>query len=225
VFIGHFAVGFASRRATPAPSLGWLVAAPLFLDLIWPIFVLLGWERVRVEPGNTRFTPLAFEYYPWSHSLAMAVVWGLVLGGLYWTRRRDRAGAAVIGGLVVSHWVLDWITHRPDLPLWPGGELRVGLGLWNAPAATFIIESLLFAGGVWLYASGTTARDRAGRWGWIALVVTVSAIYVMNVLSPPPPSPQAVASVTLAMWLFPVWAWWADRHRAAIAPPDPGFAP
>src|SRR5690349_9013743 len=153
MFIGHIAVGFASKRVAPRASLGVLMAAPMALDLLWPFFLLAGWEQVRIDPGNTKFTPLDFVSYPFSHSLAMSAVWGAMFGLIYWIATRYAAGAVVIGFGVVSHWVLDLITHRPDLPLYPGGAARLGLGLWNSVPATLAVESVMFAAGVWTYAS------------------------------------------------------------------------
>jgi membrane-bound metal-dependent hydrolase YbcI (DUF457 family) len=213
LFIGHIAVGFAAKRAAPKTSLGVLIAAPLFLDIIWPVFLQLGWERVRIDPGNTAFTPLDFEWYPWSHSLVMALAWSAVFAFLYWTRTRYRAGTLVVGAGVFSHWVFDWITHRADLPLWPGDSVRVGLGLWNYPAATVVIETLLFAGGIGLYLRTTRAKDRIGRWGLAALVIVLYAIYLGSSFGPPPPNAAALAATAFGIWLFPVWAWWVDRHR------------
>src|SRR5256885_1119819 len=140
MFIGHNAIGFASKRLAPRTSLFWLMAAPMFLDLIWPIFLLLGIEHVRIQPGATHLTPLDFYDYPWSHSLAMSIAWGVVFAGLYFAFTRYGRGAIVLFFGVVSHWVLDFITHRPDLPLWPGGP-KYGLGLWNKPGIEIVIES------------------------------------------------------------------------------------
>jgi hypothetical protein len=106
MFIGHFAVGLASKRVAPKASLGVLIAAPLLLDLLWPFFLLAGWEKVRIDAGNTAFTPLDFISYPYSHSLAMAIVWAALFGLCYWTVTRYPAGAITIGLGVVSHWVL-----------------------------------------------------------------------------------------------------------------------
>ena len=136
MFIGHFATALAARRVAPRPSLGWLFAACQLPDLLWPLFVLAGLERFHIVPENSQFLVLVFDHYPWSHSLAMDVLWAVLLGGLYAALRRDRRGALVIGALVLSHWILDWITHRPDLPLAPGSDLKVGLGLWNSVAGT-----------------------------------------------------------------------------------------
>src|SRR5512146_2731302 len=154
MFIGHSAVAFAAKRAAPRVSLGVLVGAASLLDLLWPVFLLLGWETVRIEPGNTAVAPLAFVRYPFSHSLVAAAGWSALVGLAYWGATRYRSGAVVVGLVALSHWYLDAIVHRPDLPLYPGSTLEVGLGLWNSVPATLLLEGLMFAGGVWLYARG-----------------------------------------------------------------------
>ena len=152
----------------------------------------------------------------------LAVVgWGLLAGLAYAAWTRDRAGAFTVGLLVVSHWVLDFVTHRPDLPLSPGGATRVGLGLWNSVGATLLVESLLFAAGLALYVSVTRASDRTGRYAFWALVVFILVIYAANVLGPPPANVRAIAWGALAGWLLPFWAAWADRHRIGLAPTEP----
>ena len=213
MFIGHIAVGFASKRVAPRASLGLLMAAPMALDLLWPFFLLAGWEQVRIDPGNTKFTPLDFVSYPFSHSLAMSAVWGAVFGLIYWIATRYAAGAVVIGFGVVSHWVLDLITHRPDLPLYPGGAARLGLGLWNSVPATIAVESLMFAAGVWTYTSMTRARNRAGIYGFSSFVAFLALVYVANAFGSPPPNAEFVARFSLGIWLIPLWAWWFDWNR------------
>jgi len=219
MFIGHFAVALAAKRATPRTSLGWLFAACQLSDLVWPVLLLAGVERAHVAPGNTAATPLAFDHYPWSHSLLMTFVWGIVLGGVYVAYRGDRRAALVLAAVAVSHWVLDWISHRPDMPLTPWSDTRVGLGLWNSVVATVVVEGLLFAIGAWLYARATSARDRTGRVAWVSLAVFLVLIYVANILGRPPTSMTAVAVSALAIWLLVWWAAWADRHREPIARP------
>src|SRR5678816_2818941 len=129
MFIGHFAVGFAAKRVAPRLSLAALFAAVVLADIIWPVLVALGLEHVRIDPGNTAFTPLDFVSYPYSHSLILLAVWGLVLGLACRAFVRGGRVVPIIAGLVVSHWFLDFITHRPDMPIYPGGP-RLGLGLW-----------------------------------------------------------------------------------------------
>jgi membrane-bound metal-dependent hydrolase YbcI (DUF457 family) len=217
MFIGHFAVGFAAKRAVPRVSLAMLLLAALFGDIVWPVLVLLGFETVRIAPGATRFTPLEFVSYPWSHSLLMLVVWGAVVGGAYRGIVGGRRTFIVLAALVVSHWVLDWVTHAPDMPLYPAGP-KVGLALWNSVPGTMIVELLLFAAGVYVYVRTTAARDRIGRWGFVALAVTLVAIYVADSMSAaPPPSVIAICVVALAgSAVFLAWAWWVDRHRKLV---------
>ncbi|MGB5082786.1 MAG: hypothetical protein WBO23_18825, partial [Burkholderiales bacterium] len=130
MFIGHFAVAFAAKKAAPRVSLGTLIFAAVFLDAVWPILVLLGVERFRIVPGYTAVNAFEFVHYPWSHSLLMTALWSLALALAYFGVRRDRAGALWVGIAVASHWVLDFVSHRPDLPLYPGGSARLGLSLW-----------------------------------------------------------------------------------------------
>ncbi len=145
MFIGHYALAFGAKRMAPTVSLGMLFLACQFADLLWPTLLLLGIERVEIDPGNTAFTPLNFVSYPYSHSLVMLLAWSAVMALAYRTIRGGTARAAlVVAGLVFSHFVLDFITHRPDLPITISGATKVGLGLWNAPIATLIIESLMF---------------------------------------------------------------------------------
>jgi len=213
LFIGHFAVGFAAKRFAPRSSLAVLLSAPMLADLLWPVFLLLGWERVRIDPGNTRFTPLDLEYYPWSHSLLLLVAWATAFAIVYYSLTRYRTGAIAVWIGVLSHWVLDWVSHRPDMPLYPGGP-RFGLGLWNSIAGTLVVETIMFATGVWLYASTTRARDRIGRYGFWAYVGLLVVLYFGDRFSGPPPSVADIAwSGILAGIILVPWAWWFDHHR------------
>ena len=214
MFIGHFALGFAAKPVVPRVSLAMLLAAALFADILWPVLVLAGVETVRIAPGNTAFTPLEFVNYPWSHSLLLLVAWGAVLGGAYRGIFGGRRTFVVLTALVVSHWVLDWITHAPDMPLYPGGP-KLGLALWNSVPGTMVVETLMFVVGLFLYARGTRARDRVGKWAFVSLGATLAAVYAVNALSgTPPPSVTAICVVALAAGVvFPAWAWLADHHR------------
>jgi membrane-bound metal-dependent hydrolase YbcI (DUF457 family) len=217
MFIGHFAVGFASKRAAPRASLGALMAAPLFLDLLWPIFLNLGIESVRIDPGNTAFTPLDLHDYPYSHSLVGALVWSLLFAAVFWAVTRYPRGALVVALGVFSHWVLDFVTHRPDMPLYPGSAISVGLGLWNSRAGTVIVEVAMFVAGVWIYAATTRAKNRRGAWALWALVGLLAIFYVSTVFGPPPPSVEAIKILGLTSWLFVPWAWWIDRNRSLVS--------
>lgn len=218
MFIGHFALAFAAKKVAPTVSLGTLFLAAQLADLVWPVLVLLGIEKVEVSPGATALTSLDFIHYPYSHSLLALLGWAIAFGVAYAFARRARIGVALtIAALVLSHWLLDFLTHRPDMPLTLGGSSRVGLGLWNSVGATMLVEGLLFAVGVTLYAKATQAVDAIGRWALWSLVVFLVVIYVANIFGPPPPSGIAVAWTALAMWLLVAWGYWIDAHRRALS--------
>jgi hypothetical protein len=209
MFVGHLAAALAARPLAPGVSLGWLIAAAFGLDLIWPFLLLAGVEHVRVEPGATAFTQLAFVSYPWSHSLLTSAMWAAACGVA--ARKGTNAGF-VVGALVISHWVLDFVTHRPDLPLWPGGPL-VGLGLWNSVPATLSVEGALLVAGVIVYTRSTRVRTGVRRWALWGLVALCTLIWISGPFSPPPPSAQAVGVVALALWIFPLWGMWIEARE------------
>ena len=213
MFIGHFAVGFAAKRVAPRVSLGTLMAAPLLLDLLWPVFLATGLETVKIDPGNTAFTPLDLHDYPYTHSLVMALVWSALFAGMFFAVRREKVAALVIAGGVFSHWVLDFVTHRPDMPLYPGSDVYLGLGLWNSRPATMLVETAMFVAGVWIYAMATTPKDRRGRWALWSLIALLGVAYLGAALGPPPPDGKAIMVVGFFAWLFVLWAWWIDKHR------------
>jgi membrane-bound metal-dependent hydrolase YbcI (DUF457 family) len=216
MFLGHYAVGLATKTLTPYTSLGTLVVAAQLVDLIWPTFLMLGIERVRIDPGNTAVTPLAFEHYPWTHSLVMSGVWAALFAALYAFFRRYPRGTWAAAGAVVSHWLLDFITHRPDLPLAPGLDRVVGLGLWNSVRLTAGLELAMFLAGAWLYARSTEPTDRVGTYALAGFAVVLPLIYAASLFGPPPPSERAVAIAGQAQWLLVAWAMWIDRHRVAV---------
>jgi membrane-bound metal-dependent hydrolase YbcI (DUF457 family) len=213
MFVGHFGVAFAAKRVAPAVSLGtWFIACEL-VDVIWPFFLLAGIEGARVAPGITAFSPFDFEHYPWTHSLVMCAVWALAMAALFWAQ--NRFAATVIGLVVLSHWFLDAIVHRPDLPLAPGSDLRIGFGLWNSVAGTLVVELALFAAGLGAYLAGSRALDAVGRWGLWAIVVFLLLAYAGAAFGPPPPDMRAVALAgILGAALTAALGYWVDRHRA-----------
>lgn len=217
MFIGHFGVALAAKPAARQTSLGTLFLAGQFIDLLWPSLLMAGLETVAIAPGATRVTPLEFTHYPISHSLLAVVIWAVLFAGVYLAIRRALLPALVCGGLVVSHWLLDLLTHKPDLPLYPGASTRVGLGLWNYPAPAIALEAGLFALGVYLYLRTTRASDRVGTLAFWSLIAFLALVYAGNVLGPPPPSVDALAWVGQAQWLLVVWGYWVDRHREVRA--------
>lgn len=215
MFLGHYALSLAAKRAAPRTSLGALFAAATLADLLWPLFLLTGWEHVSIVAGPNPFLRLTFDAYPVSHSLLTLIVWGAVYAVLYRRRTGYARGAAVLALLVVSHWVLDVATHGPDMPLYPGSA-KLGLGLWTSVAGTLVVEGVMFVAGVAIYAATTTARDAVGRSGFWALVAFLAASYAASLFGPPPPGVGALAIFALVFGgLFVVWGWWTDRHRDA----------
>ena len=216
MFLGHFGLGLAGKRAAPSISLGTLFLAVQWADLLFFILALLDIEHFRIAPGNTRVTPVDFYDYPISHSLAWLIVWGIVVGGLYFAVRKSRLGALLLAAGVVSHWFLDAFVHRPDMPVLPAGP-KVGLGLWNSTAATVVAEAFVFGWGIAVYLKTTRATDRTGRWAFWALIVFLAATWVGSIVGPPPPNERAMAWTGIAMWLFVPWGWWIDRHRTIVS--------
>ena len=209
MFIGHIAVGLAGKRATPSVSLAtWLTSVQL-IDMLWPIFLLLGLEHVRIAPGITRFTPLDFYDYPLTHSLVGSACWAAIFAGGCMLVYRNARIAALLAAGVLSHWVLDVISHRPDMPVLPHGPY-VGLGLWNSVPATLAVELTMFAAGLVLYVRGGGAgRRRVSFWLLIAFVLTA---YFGAAFGPPPPDTRILAWSGLLGWLMVPWTWWADRE-------------
>jgi hypothetical protein len=212
--IGHIAVGLASKRWAPRASLGWLVAAPVFVDLLWSIFILLGIEHARIVPGITKAMPLDLEYIPFSHSLVAVLAWALLFGALYRALHKDWRAAIVLYVGVFSHFVLDWISHRPDMPILPSGP-RIGLGLWNYPVAAVTVEVAMLLGGALLYMrtiSGGNKRATVAFWSINAFLVLTN---VGAYFGPPPPDVKPMAFLNLSVLLV-VWAFQTIDRRLDV---------
>ncbi|MCE1189306.1 MAG: hypothetical protein LWX56_09210 [Ignavibacteria bacterium] len=213
MFIGHFGVGLGAKKAAPKVSLGMLFLAAQFIDLVWPLLLQLGMERVEIQPHPGGLTPLNFIHYPFTHSLLMVLIWAGFLGVVYNSSKKDGKGALVVGLLVLSHWILDLFVHRPDLPLVPDVPLKVGLGLWDLPVLSITLEMLLFAAGVFLYVKSTSALDKKGSLGFWSLICCLVLIHAANLFGPPPASVTAIGWAGHLQWLFVAWAFWVDKHR------------
>jgi len=214
MLLGHYAAGLAAKRFSPVVSLGTMFIATQLLDLLWGTLVALGVEHVRIVPGITAFTPFHFISYPYSHSLLLAAVWATLFALLLFFTKRTARGALVVWAVVLSHWFLDWVTHRQDLPFLPvEGSGRHGLGLWHSVPLTFLVEGLFFAFGLWLYLRATRARDKVGSRAFWAMIGLMLVIYVASPMMTPPEDPQALGSSALLLVFFGAWAYWVDRHR------------
>jgi hypothetical protein len=218
MFLGHYGIAFALKRAEPKLSLGTLFVAVQFPDLLWGIFVLLGWEHARIVPGHTVVTPLEFLDYPISHSLVGLIIWSSVAAALYysWPTRdtsRHWQAAAVVGLAVFSHYPLDVLVHVPDLPLMGADTTKLGLGLWNNPVATLVAEALVFGAGLALYVARPSHRHpvRAGR--ILVVVLLLVGTYLASVYGPVAPNMTTVAVSDIVLILaMGALAGWADRR-------------
>jgi hypothetical protein len=211
VFVGHYGVSFAARRAERSIPLWVLFVAVQLLDVVWAPLILLGVEKVRIVPGITASNPLDLYYMPYSHSLVAAVLWSLAAGIAYRYLARPGARRAplVVGLAVFSHWILDFIVHRPDLPLYDNSA-KAGLGLWNYPALAFGLEVALLFGGLWLCLGPRLARS-ASTLVFGGLMLGIQA-YIF--FGPPPASDRAAATTALAAYaLFAAVIWWLQDRR------------
>ena len=216
MFIAHLGVGLAAKRVAPRASLGVLLFASQTLDILCGLFMVTGIERMKVTPGITRMTPLEFVSFPWSHGLFMSLVWSGLAALLCARLYRERRIGVVVGALVFSHWVLDWISHIPDLPLLFDGSPKVGLGLWNSPVGTMAVEFALFAAGAVVLLMSTRARDRVGVGSLASFIVFFAGMFLLNHYGPPPPvdMPQQILGLFILIFvvLLP-WGHWMDKHR------------
>lgn len=212
MFVGHFGAGFAAKSVASRVSLGTLLVSVQWADLIWPLLLLAGVEHVRIVPGLVATSALEFTDYPVSHSLVALVGWGILVGGAVLLSRRDIRAAGVVFAGVVSHWFLDVLMHRPDVPIGPRGPY-VGLGLWNSVPATLLVEGGLYAAGIAIYLRTTRPTDRIGSWSFGILVALLAALWVAALFGPPPPDVRTLGWSSLLGWLLVPWAYWIDRHR------------
>ena len=227
MFIGHFGLAFAAKKVSKRGLLGTYIIGAQFLDLLWPMLLIRDIEHVSIEPGNTAFTPLNFTYYPYSHSLLFALIWSIAFGLLYFLLTKDKRTSIVVGVLVISHWILDLLTHRPDLPLSPWSNQKFGLGLWNYPIATIVIEVIMFIGGAMLYIKATRAKNLSGNISLWVFIVFLLGIYFLNAFGPPPDSVHSIAILGLTQLLLVAWGYWIGANRepsdvSKVVPPYAG---
>ena len=216
MFVGHYGVSFAAKRLDKTIPLWVLFLAVQLLDVGWGILVPLGVEKVRIVPGITASNPLDLYYMPFTHSLVAALLWSLAAYVAYRAIRAFGAShraAGLVAVAVFSHWVLDLVVHRPDLPLYDNAA-KIGLGLWNYPAPAFLLEVIVLFGGMFLYLRSTTATTRLGRYGMPLFGVVMLAIQATVFFGPPPASDRTAAVTALGSYvLFAAVAGWLERRR------------
>jgi membrane-bound metal-dependent hydrolase YbcI (DUF457 family) len=215
MFIGHFGLSFAAKKAAPKVSLATLFVATQFVDILWPLLFIFNVETVAITPGYTKSNAFEFIHYPYTHSLFMGLMWGIIVGFLYYLIKKDKRGSIVIGLCVLSHWFFDVIVHAADLPISPFGNSKVGFGLWNYVAASFILETVIFFSGSFIYTSMTKAINKKGSWGLWSLVTLLILISLSNTFGPAPKQADVTlfASLLVLMAIIIIGAWWIDKNR------------
>ena len=216
MFIGHYGPSFAIKAWKKTIPLWILFLAVQLVDIFWSIFVLLGIEKVRIVPGITATNPLDLYYMPYTHSLLGAAVWSVIAALAYrlFARLDGWLAAAIVGAAVFSHWILDLIVHRPDLPLYDD-SYKVGLGLWNYPALAFALEIALLFGGIFLYLRATTPKDTIGRYGMVVFGLITVAVQAYVFFGPPPVSDKAAAATALVLYfVFAAIVYWLEQKRS-----------
>jgi membrane-bound metal-dependent hydrolase YbcI (DUF457 family) len=215
VFVGHYGPSFAAKAMKKAIPLWVLFVAVQFLDVLWSIFVLLGIEKVRIVPGITATNPLDLYYMPYTHSLIGAILWSLVATFIYYGfRKTDGYGAATfVGAAVFSHWVLDVLVHRPDMPLYDN-SFKIGLGLWNYPLLAFLLEIAFMFSGMYFYLKTTQSTSRIGRYGMVTFGFAMVIVQFV-VFFGPPLSSDKIAAITALFWyfVFAAVAYWLEKKR------------
>ena len=214
MFVGHFGVGFGAKHFAPNASAGTLVLGAMLADVLGFAFIAFGIEHISIQPGITRLDALNLYDFAWSHSLLMDVVWAALLADGYFLFRRYARGAWIIFAAVLSHWVLDWLSHRPDMALAPGVHRYFGLGLYNSPLGLLIVEGGIWLVGIALYLRTTRSKGLAGNLAlWIGLAL-LTILWLLSFSGAPPPSVHTLVVVDLVA--FPIvigWVYWVDHLR------------
>lgn len=212
MFVGHYGVSFAVKKADTSIPLWVLFIAVQLLDVAWGPLVLLGVEKVRIVPGFTATNPLDLYYMPYTHGLIAALLWsaGALLLYRFAAPGARWAAGLLVGAAVFSHWVLDFLVHRPDLPLYDN-TAKVGLGLWNYPAIAFALEMVLLFGGMWLYFRTNPPRRAAA----VVFGLIMLATQAYTFFGPPPASDKSIAATAIVFYaIFAFVIWLVERRRA-----------
>jgi hypothetical protein len=226
MFIGHYGVSFAARRASPTLSLGLLFFFVQLLDVLFAVFVLLGIEKMNIVHGFTAYNPYDLYWMPYTHSLVGALVWSALTAGLFWmaarrlAARERRLAALVLAGAVFSHFVFDVPVHTPDMPLWPGaGAPKIGLGLWNHRFASILAELAALAAGGWIYLRASRPSGNAARYATVCFAVLLVVATIATPFQPDPPSARAFAVLALVLYaVLAIVAGIVDRGRRMVEP-------
>jgi len=214
MLVGHLAVGLTAKSVAPKVSLGTLVLAAMLADLLWAIFLVASIEHVEFLPLKGAANYLHASQISFSHSLVGDVIWAGLLAGAFFIVRRTREGSLILLGVVLSHWGLDWLSHRPDMPLVPAGKQYFGLGLWSSIQGTLLIEGGFWLGAIAIYVSVTDAKNRTGVFAFWSGVTLMTLVWYNNIAGEPPPNAHLAGVSSLLFFALIVgWAYWMDVLR------------
>src|SRR5215510_1225105 len=221
MLVGHLALGLVAKRIEPKISLGAWMLAVLLADLLCFAFLIAGIEHFDVEPeaARNRFVALNVVrniFFAYSHSLLMNAIWAALFAAAYFLRRRYARGAWLLFAAVLSHWLLDFIAHNPDMPLAPGASAVYGLGLWNSIPATLIIEGGFWLLAITLYVRATHPKKRAGIYAFWPVIALFTLLWYRNIKRGIVPNPvMAGINGLIFCSLLVAWAYWMNRLRPA----------
>jgi hypothetical protein len=214
MLVGHYAVALIAKRAEPRIDLGTLVFAAMFADFAWCAFMIFGFEQVQFKSGMGAGQYFSATNIALSHSLLMDAVWATLLALAYFLRRRYPRGALIIFLVVLSHWLLDFVSHRPDLPIAPEMHRYVGLGLWNSIPATLLVEGGFWLFAVILYVRSTRSKGLTAAFVFCVGIGLLTLVWLGNIAGPPPQNPKAGPFASLSVFsLTLAWAYWVNRVR------------
>lgn len=223
MFLGHFAVAFALKKAEPRLSLGTLVTGAMAMDIVFAVLLLFGIEHVRISPGATMVSPFEFYDYPYSHS----AVGSIIIAGIAFLLTMASApnnsvskmrASFILAIAVISHFALDVISHTPDMPLIGNESTKLGFSLWNSMSGTLVVEFGLLVAGVSLYVATTRGTSALGKYGVAVIVLLLALLFVGGLMGPPPPDSDSLATfIIVGLLIFIGLSYWVDRHRVAQA--------
>lgn len=211
MFVGHFAPAFVAAAVSPQnPRLGTMFVAAQLVDWGFFALALVGVERMRIDPAASVMVPFDLYHMPYTHSLIGTTIWALACMGVVAIHQRNLRVGALAGVVVLSHWLLDWLVHVPDLTL-DGTPPKLGLGLWDYPWVAIPLELGLTVGAFVFYLRRT--RGPAGPPA--VLLAVLLLLQAVNWFAPHPSvaGPFLYLQALIAYAMLTGLAVWVGENR------------
>lgn len=218
MFMGHYSAAFLAKRLAPEIPLPAYFITCQIIDICWGVFVLLGIEKMRLVPNITASNSLDLYFMPFSHGIPAALMWSILAALVFWccakaSPQRTRT-ALVIGVVVGSHWILDYVVHRPDLPVWYDG-LKVGFGLWDYRLPALLLELAILWGALWFSLQAVAGENRRR---YVILGLVMSVVQILSLMLPTSNNVNIVVVQLLTSYLgVTVLSYWAAKQRVGIS--------